>query len=302
MAQLTHCKTKEPQKQVKKRKHSTITTLAATPDTPTAAANEFDDSSVLAPPPILVPTTSNRLATSAFEFHTTRSYPMNRGGYRYTSCGPSLTSLPYLSTPVYRTIPTAPEGVRFAWEDRSPFVLITEDGKTIEAEKGWRAARGNVSMREGNWYWEVKVERGGGEGGRETEMKKGKEGEGEGSWVRIGVGRRESSISAPAGIDGSVVLLINLENCTNLAIDIGIPTPTRTDQETLSHCLDRRHMEYLLAPLQLSAFTFHSPLVQHLPRTLSILQSSSVNEFQFDIKVSFTLNRENMLRVKKWKR
>lgn len=145
------------------------------------------------------------------QFYSTRSMPLNKPTYRYTPCTPAAFSTPLLQQPpgalvryanppalVYRTIPTAPEGARFAWEDRSPLVLITEDAKSICAEpgRGWRGARGNVSLREGGWYWEVVVERGGGAGGREQG------GEGEGSWVRVGVGRRESSISAPVGIDG----------------------------------------------------------------------------------------------------
>lgn len=75
-------------------------------------------------------------------------------------------------------------------------MLVTEDGKTITAEKGWRAARANVPVREGNWFWEVKVERAGGDGGRETG------GVGEGGWARVGVARREASLNAPVGFDG----------------------------------------------------------------------------------------------------
>lgn len=151
------------------------------------------DNSYVSSPPILLPHTAH-LPESEIEFYTTRSHPINKNNFRYAPCGPSPTSS--LPITIQRTIESSPQSVRFSWEDRSSFVLISEDAKSITAEKGWRAARGNVGIREGNWYWEVKVERGGGEGGRSLG------GEGEGSWVRTGVGRRESPLNAPVGIDG----------------------------------------------------------------------------------------------------
>lgn len=75
---------------------------------------------------------------------------------------------------------------------------MTEDARTITAEKGWRSARANVGVREGNWYWEIKAHRCGGEGSRSDG------GTGEGSWLRIGVGRREAQLNAPCGYDGWV--------------------------------------------------------------------------------------------------
>lgn len=89
--------------------------------------------------------------------------------------------------------------MRFSWEDRSSFVLITQDAKTITAEKGWRAARINVPIREGNWYWEFNITRAGGEGAGASAEDGGST---EGSWCRVGVGRRESSLNAPVGFDG----------------------------------------------------------------------------------------------------
>lgn len=177
---------------------------------PTASTS----SSRIAPAPTLVPAIATN-PLPQFDFSFTRSHPINRHNYRYTSCGPSPlppdlppfephpdSSLNPLT--LYRTIPSIPEGVRFSWEDKSPFVSITEDARTITAEKGWRGARANVGLREGSWFWEVKVERGGGEGGRGWKDEQGESGEGEGSWVRVGVGRREGPINAPVGIDGYV--------------------------------------------------------------------------------------------------
>lgn len=133
----------------------------------------------LARVPILVPTHSSH----SHQFHSTKSHPINKNGYRYTSCGPS-------TTPLHATIPSTPDNTRFSWEDRSPFVFITKDAKTITTQKGWRGARANVPIRQGAFYWEVKIERG---GDASTAL---------GAWVRVGLGRRESSLNAPVGIDG----------------------------------------------------------------------------------------------------
>lgn len=145
---------------------------------------------------MLIPHTAT-LPDSPFDFFATRGHPISKNGYRYTTCGPSSSSS--LPIPIQRNIENPPQAARFSWEDRSTFVLVTEDAKTITAEKGWRAARSNVGLREGNWYWEVKAERCGGEGAAEGS------GNGEGSWVRVGVGRRESPLNAPCGFDGCVV-------------------------------------------------------------------------------------------------
>ncbi|KAM0752329.1 hypothetical protein T439DRAFT_205765 [Meredithblackwellia eburnea MCA 4105] len=147
----------------------------------------------IAPLPAFTPHTAN-LPPSRHEFFATRSHPTNKVNYRYTTCGPSQT--PNLPLLVHRVIESMPQSVRFSWEDRSSFTFITEDARTITTEKGWRAARANVPIREGSWYWEVKVERCGGEGGRETG------GVGEGGWVRVGAGRREAPLNAPVGFDG----------------------------------------------------------------------------------------------------
>ncbi|SCZ88341.1 BZ3500_MvSof-1268-A1-R1_Chr2-1g04347 [Microbotryum saponariae] len=147
-----------------------------------------------AAPQLVPPLTSVPLPTSTFEFFQTRAHPINQRGYRYVPCGPSPHS--HLPTPIQRVIESAPQRARWSWEDRSTFVMITEDAMTVTAEKGWRAARANVSLREGSWYWEFKVHRGGGP--KEVDAAGAKEG----SWVRLGVGRREAPLNAPVGFDG----------------------------------------------------------------------------------------------------
>ncbi|GAA6064651.1 hypothetical protein JCM10212_005237 [Sporobolomyces blumeae] len=149
-----------------------------------------------------------------YTFYATRSHPFNKHGFRYTPCGPSPASP--LPTPPQRLIESEPRTVRWSWEDRSPFTYVTDDARTVTTDKGWRAVRSNVGVRQGEWYWEIKVVRGGGHGGRD------KGGEGQGSWVRVGVGRRESPLNAPVGIDGHSY---GIRDRTGDSIHLAHPTP-----------------------------------------------------------------------------
>ncbi|GAA5845565.1 hypothetical protein JCM9279_003078 [Rhodotorula babjevae] len=184
-----HDESEEPRRRPTKRR---LSPSAPTPPSRSPAPLPADPTDI-SNPPLLVPHTL-ALPDSPFDFYTSRSHPFNKLGFRYTPCGPSHgTPLP---VPPQRSIESYPPGARWSWEDRSPFTLLTDDARTITTDKGWRAARSVVGVREGSWYWEVKVDRGGGDGGRD------KGGEGEGSWVRVGVGRREGPLNAPVGIDG----------------------------------------------------------------------------------------------------
>lgn len=72
---------------------------------------------------------------------------------------------------------------------------VTQDGLGLRGERGFRSARCNAPVREGKWYFEVKIEQGGGEkplGSTKAE----------GSHVRLGWARREAPLNGPAGLDG----------------------------------------------------------------------------------------------------
>ncbi|KAG8733206.1 hypothetical protein FRC11_007924 [Ceratobasidium sp. 423] len=125
------------------------------------------------------------------DFRITADIPMNRQGFRYIPAGPSR--IPGI---ICRTLESPPAScVHVSWEDRSPFVRVTEDGLRMTTDKGYRSARLNVPVREGNWYLEVVIERGGGEG-------KGEVTNPEGSHVRLGWARREAPLNGPVGLDG----------------------------------------------------------------------------------------------------
>ncbi|KAG9083820.1 hypothetical protein FRC06_004359 [Ceratobasidium sp. 370] len=125
------------------------------------------------------------------EFRLTADIPMNRMGFRYIPAGPS--TMPGI---ICRTLESPPAGcVHVSWEDRSPFVRVTEDGLRLTTDKGYRSARLNVPVREGKWYFEVIVERGGGDG-------KGEGTNPEGAHIRLGWARREAPLNGPVGLDG----------------------------------------------------------------------------------------------------
>jgi COMPASS component BRE2 len=87
---------------------------------------------------------------------------------------------------MYRQISLEPHYARINWQDMNQYILIDKEGLTVTTEKGYRMARTNVCVRQGEWYIEFKIERGGGDQGGHT---------------RIGFARREST-SFPM-IDGS---------------------------------------------------------------------------------------------------
>ncbi|KAG8739035.1 hypothetical protein FRC10_006230 [Ceratobasidium sp. 414] len=125
------------------------------------------------------------------EFRLTADIPMNRMGFRYIPAGPS--TMPGI---ICRTLESPPASrVHVSWEDRSPFVRVTEDGLRLTTDKGYRSARLNVPVREGKWYLEVVIERGGGDG-------KGEGTNPEGAHVRLGWARREAPLNGPVGLDG----------------------------------------------------------------------------------------------------
>ncbi|KAI0060802.1 hypothetical protein BV25DRAFT_1827348 [Artomyces pyxidatus] len=125
------------------------------------------------------------------DYYTTEQLAVNRIGFRYTPAGlqPPGSTLPF------RTIESAPTAYRVSWEDRSPFVKVTQDGLGLLGDKGFRSARCNAPVREGKWYLEIKVENGGGERPADAPPSR------EGAHVRLGWARREAPLNGPCGLD-----------------------------------------------------------------------------------------------------
>ena len=134
-------------------------------------------------------------------YHHTDQLAHNRLGFRYVPAGLASEG----STIPFRTIESAPQAYRVSWEDRSPFVKVTQDGLGLLGEKGFRSARCNAPVREGRWYMEVKIEHGGGARPRASDAHSGLPApppRREGAHVRLGWGRREAPLGGPCGLDG----------------------------------------------------------------------------------------------------
>ncbi|KAF9182852.1 hypothetical protein BGZ50_004662 [Haplosporangium sp. Z 11] len=121
-------------------------------------------------------------------FSTSNEHPYNRHRFKYVTCEPD----PLLQYMLYRQTanPVLP-GVRLSREDMSPYMLIDEECKTITTEKGFRMVRANCGVREGKWFYEVTIDRGG------EQRYEGRDG----AHVRLGWARREATLQAPVGFD-----------------------------------------------------------------------------------------------------
>ena len=127
-------------------------------------------------------------------YHHTDQLAHNRLGFRYMPAGLAAEG----STIPFRTIESAPQTYRVSWEDRSPFVKVTQDGLGLLGEKGFRSARCNAPIRQGRWYMEVMIEHGGGARASEVPGPS----KSQGAHVRLGWGRREAPLGGPCGLDG----------------------------------------------------------------------------------------------------
>ncbi|KAH9001630.1 hypothetical protein EDB92DRAFT_1932089 [Lactarius akahatsu] len=128
------------------------------------------------------------------QYYNTDQLAHNRLGFRYMPAGLAAEG----STNPFRTIESAPQAYRVSWEDRSPFVKVTQDGLGLLGEKGFRSARCNAPVREGRWYMEVSVEHGGDARAPDAPGPP----TAEGAHVRLGWGRREAPLGGPCGLDG----------------------------------------------------------------------------------------------------
>jgi hypothetical protein len=109
------------------------------------------------------------------EFYRVSDQPFNKKKFRYTPCA----AAPEFPQIMYKQIFLEPYYARINWQDMNPYVLIDKEALAVTTEKGYRMARTNVCVREGDWYIEFKIERGGGDQGGHT---------------RVGFARRESTL------------------------------------------------------------------------------------------------------------
>ncbi len=131
--------------------------------------------------------------------YNTVNFAINRNGWRYTAAGPASQHLPQT---VFKTLETQPPTVHWCWSDRSPFTHISADADVISTDKGFRSARTNIGVREGEWYAEIEIlppeHLAPGVGSPHPPSAAMKDG----PHLRLGWGRREAPVNAPVGFDG----------------------------------------------------------------------------------------------------
>ncbi|KAJ1019455.1 hypothetical protein NDA16_004572 [Ustilago loliicola] len=86
--------------------------------------------------------------------YNTTNFAFNRNGWRYTAAGPATQHLPQT---VFKTLETKPSDVHWCWSDRSQYSHISADASVIATEKGFRSARTNIGVRQGEWYAEIEI-------------------------------------------------------------------------------------------------------------------------------------------------
>ncbi|TKY89159.1 hypothetical protein EX895_001690 [Sporisorium graminicola] len=157
---------------------------------PALRKNDAED---FAPPPHLATTVGSATLFSAVNF------AVNRNGWRYTAAGPASQ---HLRQTLFKTLETRPANVHWCWSDRSPFTKISVNADIISTDKGFRSARTNIGVRQGEWYAEIEIlppehltAGVGAPGPLPAPMK-------DGSHIRLGWGRREAPLNAPVGFDG----------------------------------------------------------------------------------------------------
>ena len=192
----------------KKRKHNPPSHNSAAdspaPSDPSSLSNPTATENVVLPAYLYDLSTRPRLTISRAPtfipiaddspYHHTDQLAHNRLGFRYMPAGLASEG----STIPFRTIESAPRSYRVSWEDRSPFVKVTQDGLGLLGEKGFRSARCNAPVRQGRWYMEVAIEHGGGACASDLPGPP----KGEGAHVRLGWARREAPLGGPCGLDG----------------------------------------------------------------------------------------------------
>ncbi|SPO46060.1 related to BRE2 - subunit of COMPASS (Set1C) complex [Moesziomyces antarcticus] len=157
---------------------------------PALRKNDAED---FAPAPHLAPTVGSST------LYNTVNFAVNRNGWRYTAAGPASQHLPHT---LFKTLETLPATVHWCWSDRSPFTKISAAADIVSTDKGFRGARTNIGVRQGEWYAEIEIlppehlaPGVGAPGPLPAPMK-------DGSHVRLGWARREAPLNAPVGFDG----------------------------------------------------------------------------------------------------
>ncbi|KAJ3329713.1 hypothetical protein HDU93_000814 [Gonapodya sp. JEL0774] len=121
-------------------------------------------------------------------------HPFNAEGYKYEMATPTPNKPFTDNVRSLSSFESRGEGVWWSSADRSPQVAVERGGLTVSNDGGFRTVRATHGVKEGCWYFEIYVDKGGGEGRTSTETN-------DGAHVRVGWSRREGAINAPVGYD-----------------------------------------------------------------------------------------------------
>lgn len=116
-------------------------------------------------------------SSSITEFGQSGEQNNLRHGFKYLPCQADKL-FPYIQ---YRNSELPPYGLRLSKEDASLSVWISGDQLTSTTDFGFSMARANCPVKEGKWFFEVFIDRGG----------EGKMDGKDGAHVRVGWARRE---------------------------------------------------------------------------------------------------------------
>lgn len=86
-----------------------------------------------------------------------------------------------------------------SFEDSDVRIHFDSSGKVVTNEKGWRMSRANVAVREGSFYYEVRIIKG---GNKDDPMQQHGLDQAPKPHIRMGWARREAPLDAPVGFDG----------------------------------------------------------------------------------------------------
>jgi COMPASS component BRE2 len=111
----------------------------------------------------------------------------NKKSFRYTHC---IADPAFPSSLYYRQTETEPFTPRLNFEDTSTHMFLDTSGRHITTDKGFRMAKANVCVREGQFYWECKITSGIPKWGQKSE-----------GHVRMGFARREATLESICGFD-----------------------------------------------------------------------------------------------------
>jgi COMPASS component BRE2 len=142
------------------------------------------------------PTLTSGLDLGQKKFYLVSEHVHNKRGYRYVhaTADPAFPHMKW-----NRQTEVQPYEAHFDYEDSSAQIQFSEDAKAVTTDKGWRTSRGNVALREGRWYWELKVLSGIRYPSNPTA--KVTDGTHFGGHFRAGISRREASLEHPVGYD-----------------------------------------------------------------------------------------------------